>query len=144
MKIYIKSNRNQYILDHLVDGNKLWDPLEGEFKTLSEEQLNKLRNPTPVLLEDVKSTEGRYYKNGKLFWRAAAGDSAENTRVYRTAGRYKIYINSFPDAALPYSVLLIADTQTGQVYQREVTQGMGDFKRDLNELVEWLSEGNEI
>ena len=144
MKRYIRSNRNQHILDNLVDGNKLWNPFTGEYDTLSEEQLNNLRNPTPILLADIQPTTSRYYKDGKLFWKAVAEDRVEDTRVYRTAGRYKIYINSFPEAALPYSTLLIADTETGQVYQREVTHSTSDFRRDLNELVEWLREGNSL
>ncbi len=144
MKIYIKSNRNQHILDNLVDGNKIWNPLTGEYDTLSEERVEELRNPKPILLPDFKLDTSRTYKGGKMWYRAAAGEHPEENRVYRTAGRYKIFINSYPDAALPYSVLFIADSETGEVYRKDITQGISDFRRDLAELVDWLREGNTL
>lgn len=144
MKIYIKSNRNQHILDNLVDGNKLWNVFTGEYETLSEEQLEELRNPKPIMLPDFKLDTSRTYKNGKMWYRAVAGEHPEDNRVYRNAGRYKIFINSYPDAGLPYSILFIADSETGKIYREEITQGMGDFRRDLAELVEWLREGNTL
>ena len=145
MKIYVKaSNRNQYILDNLVDGNKLWNPLTGEYDTLSEERLEELRNPKPDLLPDFKLDTSRTYKNGRMWYRAVAGESPEENRVYRNAGRYKIFINSFPNAALPYSILFLADSETGKIYSKEITQGTSDFRRDLAELVDWLREGNTI
>ena len=144
MKIYIKSNRNQHILDNLVDGNKLWNPLTGEYDTLSEERLDELKNPKPILLPDFKLDTSRTYKGGKMWYRAAAGEHPEENRVYRNAGRYKIFINSYPDAGLPYSILFIADSETGEIYRKQITQGLGDFRRDLNELVEWLREGNTL
>ncbi len=144
MKIYIKSNRNQHILDNIVDGNKLWNPLTGEYDTLSEERLEELRNPKPLLLPDFKLDNSRTYKNGHMWYRSVSGESPEENRVYRNAGRYKIFINSYPDAGLPYSILFIADSETGKIYRKQITQGIGDFRRDLAELVEWLREGNTL
>lgn len=144
MKIYIKSNRNQLILDNLVDGNKIWNPLTGEYDTLSEERLEELRNPKPIMLPDFKLDTSRTYKGGKMWYKAAAGEHPEENRVYRNAGRYKIFINSYPDAGLPYSILFIADSETGKIYRKQITQGIGDFRRDLAELVEWLRAGNEL
>lgn len=144
MKRYIRSNRNQHILDNLVDGNKIWNVFTGEYETLSEEQLEELRNPKPVMLPDFKLDTSRTYKNGKMWYRAVAGEQPEENRVYRNAGRYKIFINSFPYAALPYSILFLADSETGKIYSQEITQGTSDFRRDLAELVEWLNAGNEL
>ena len=147
MKVYIKSSlkdRNKFILDNLVDGNKIWNPLSGEFDTLSDERIEALRNPKPDLLDGLKPTSYYIFKNGKLGWRAAAGDQFDNQRPYRTAGRYKIYLNSFRDAQLPQSTLLIADTETGIVYKREVLHNISDFRRDIAELVEWFNDGNVI
>ena len=144
MKRYIRSNRNQFILDNLVDGNKIWNPLTGEYDTLSEERLEELRNPKPALLPDFKLDTSRTYKNGKMWYRAVAGEHPEENRVYRNAGRYKIFINSFPYAALPYSILFVADSETGKIYSQEITQSTSDFRRDLAELVEWLKAGNEM
>lgn len=147
MKIYIKSSlKDKYrnILDNLVDGNKIWNPCTGEFDTLSDERLEELRNPKPDLLKGLEPTTYYIFKNGKLGWRAIAGDQFDNQRPYRNAGRYKIYLNSFGGAQLPQSRLLVADTQTGVVYERTVHHGTSDFRRDIAELVEWLSEGNEI
>ena len=144
MKIYIKSNRNQHILDNLVDGNKLWDPIDGEFKTLSEEQLAELKNPKPLLLDQLKLTDNYVYRDNLLQVWSAAGLRKTGYRVYRLAGNYKIYINSFPDAALPYSTMYVADTEMGKVYVTELTHNMGGNKRDIDELVEWLRAGNKI
>lgn len=144
MKRYIKSNKYQHLLDNLVDGNKFWDPLEGEYKTVSEEQLAEWRNPKPELLNDLKPSTYYIYRNGKLGWKSVTGEHTDDTRPYRNAGRYKIYLLSFRDAQLPQSKLLIADTITGIVYGRSVVQGMGRFREDLAELVEWLKAGNTL
>ena len=145
MKRYIRSsNRYQHILDNLENGNQLWNPLEGRFETISEEQLAEWRNPKPVLLSDFKLDTSRTYKNGKMWYRAVAGEHPEDNRVYRNAGRYKIFINSFPSAALPYSILFLADSETGKIYREEITQGTSDFRSDLAELVDWLREGNTM
>ena len=144
MKIYIRSNRYQHILDNLVDGNKLWNPFTGEFDELSEEDLEKLRNPKPVLLDGLKLTDNYIYQDGVLKVYSAAGLNKANYPVYRLAGNYKIYLNSFRDAALPYSTMYIADTEQGKVYIKEITQGIGDFKRDIAELIDWLKAGNRI
>lgn len=144
MKIYIKSNRNQHILDNLVDGNKLWNPLTGEYDTLSEEQLENLRNPKPVLLDQLKLTDTYVYRDNLLQVWTAAGLRKAGYRVYRLAGNYKIYINSFPNAALPYSTMYVADTEMGRVYVTELTHNTGGNKRDIDELVEWLREGNTL
>ena len=144
MKRYIRSNRNQHILDNLVDGNKIWDPIDGEFKTLSEEQLAELRDPKPDLLNGLEPSTYYIYKNGKLGNRSVAGEHFDNTKPYRNAGRYKIYLLSFRDAQLPQSKLLIADTETGVIYTRSVIHDMGNFRRDLAELVDWFKAGNTI
>lgn len=142
MKRYIKSNRYQNILDNLVDGNKLWNPLTGEYETVSEEQLAKLKNPEPSLLSGFTVDTTRTYRNGKMYSRAVAGEFPDDNRVYRNAGRYKLFINSFRDLTLPQSTLFVADTETGKVYRRSVIHNLGDFRRDLAELVEWLQAGN--
>lgn len=144
MKRYIRSNRNQNILDNLVNGNQIWDPFEGRYVTISEERLSELRNPKPALLDSLELSKYYFYKNGKLYRRTVAGEFPEDDHIYRNAGRYKIYLNSFRDAALPYSKLMIADSSTGKVYEKEVTQGITDFRQNITELVEWLKAGNEI
>ena len=147
MKIYVKSSlkdRNKFILDNLVDGNKIWNPLSGEFDTLSDERLEELRNPKPDLISDLVPSTYYIFKNGKLGWRSINGEHFDNQKPYRNAGRYKIYINSFRDAQLPQSKLLIVDTETGVVYERSVTHGTSDFRRDIAELVEWFNDGNVI
>lgn len=147
MKIYVKSSlrdKNKNILDNLVDGNKIWNPISGEFDTLSDEQLEKLRNPEPDLLKGLEPTSYYIFKDGKLGWRSVNGEHFDNQRPYRNAGRYKIYVNSFGDAQLPQSSLLVADTQTGVVYKRTVHHGTSAFKRDIAELVEWFNDGNTL
>ena len=144
MKRYIKSNKYQHLLDNLVDGNKIWDPLEGEYKTVSEEQIAEWRNPKPVLITGLKPSNYYIYRDGKLGWRSVNGEHTDDTRPYRNAGRYKLYLLSFRNAQLPQSKLLVADTETGVIYERSVVQGMGDFRRDLAELVDWLKAGNEL
>lgn len=144
MKIYIRANRNQHILDNLVDGNKLWDPIDGELKTLSEDQLAELKNPKPLLLDQLKLTDAYVYRDNLLQVWSNAGLRKTGYRVYRLAGNYKVYINSFPDAALPYSTMYVADTEMGRVYVTELTHNMGGNKRDIDELVEWLRAGNKL
>lgn len=96
------------------------------------------------MLDALKLASNYTYHDGELFYRSISGELPNGSRVYRNAGRYKIYIDSFSGAQLPYSKLRIADTVTGNVYEREVTHGTTDFKYDLAELVDWLKEGNEI
>lgn len=127
----------------------MWDPFEGKFVTMPEERLAELRTPNPepelpALLDGLKLSTYYFYKNGKLYRRTVAGEFPEDDRIYRNAGRYKIYLNSFRDAALPYSKLMIADSNTGKVYEKEVTQGITDFRQNITELVEWLKADNEI
>lgn len=146
MKIYIKSSlkdKHKNTLDMLVDGNKLWNPLTGEYETISEERLEEWRNPKPDLLSHLKETSRYIYKNGKLHFVSQTGEHPEDTRVYRNAGRYKIYLQSFK-CALPYTNVIVADTQTGKVYMCSETQGMGTFKQDIEELQEYFMDGNEI
>lgn len=85
-----------------------------------------------------------YYKvvNGKLYRNVAAGLIVENRRPYRKAGSYDLYIDSFPNAALPYSNYYIADKESGSVYKSEVLQGMSDNRRYIKELVEYLKQEN--
>ncbi len=142
MKRYIKSNRYQHILDNLVDGNKIWNIATGEFDTLSEERLEELRNPKPELLPRFELDTSRFYKNGKMWYKSQAGERPEDNRVYRNAGRYKIFINSFPGLASPQSRLFVADSETGKIYTKIVLQGRGRFREELAELVEWLQAGN--
>ena len=150
MKRYIKSaelsypNKYQQLLDNLVDGNKIWDPLEGEYKTVSEEQIAEWRNPKPELISELTPSGYYIYLNGKLGWKSVSGEHTDDTRPYRIAGRYKIYLLSFKDAQLPQSRMLIADTETGTVYERTVIHNTGDFRRDISELVEWLKAGNTL
>lgn len=91
-------------------------------------------------------TNSQVFKNGKLHRVAAAGIFEDNTKVYRKMGNYNLYIWSFPDAALPYSIYFIANKNNGKVYRCEVIQGMGDEKRYIKEMVEYfkgLSEKEE-
>ena len=147
MKVYVKSSlkdRYKSTLDALVDGNKLWNPLTGEFSVIPEETIAEWRNPKPYLLEGLEPSNYYIFKNGKLGWRSVNGEHFDNQRPYRKTARYKIYLNSFRDAQLPQSSLLIADTETGIVYKRNVIHNVGDFRRDINELIEWLNDGNVI
>ncbi len=77
-------------------------------------------------------------ENGGLCRNVAAGQISEHRRPYRVAGNYNLYIDSFPDAALPYSIYLVADKVSGDVYRTEVTQGMTDQRQYIRELVEEL------
>lgn len=144
MKLYIKSNKYQNLLDNLVDGNQLWNPLEGRFETVPEETLAEWRNPKPDLLDGLNLSNYYIYRNGKLGWRSVNGEHTDNARPYRNAGRYKIYLDSYGDVQLPQSRLFVADTETGDVYERSIIHNMGDFKRDLTELIDWLREGNTL
>lgn len=85
-----------------------------------------------------------YYRfvDGKMCRNVAAGLIPENRRPYRKAGRYNIYIDSFPDVALPYSTYYIADTVSGNVYAAEVLQGLSDNKTYIKNLVEELKGAN--
>lgn len=86
--------------------------------------------------------ETTYYKviDGKLHRNVAAGLILENRKPYRKADRYDVYIDSFPNAALPYSNYYIADKESGVVYKAEVIQGITDNKRYIKELVEYLKQ----
>ena len=70
---------------------------------------------------EAEETNGYEFKDGALYRNAVAGQFLDRTRATRNAGDYKIYIDSFPSAALPYSVYRIADTKTGKVYTFELT-----------------------
>lgn len=147
MKIYIKSSlkdKHKSTLDALVDGNKLWNPLTGEYSVIPEETIEEWRNPKPDLIKDLKEDTYHIFKNGKFGWISVNGEHFDNQRPYRNAGRYKIYIDSFGGAQLPQSKVFIADTQTGTVYQTSVIHGTGDFRRDISELVEWFMDGNTL
>ena len=147
MKVYIKSSlkdKHKNILDLLVDGNKLWDPLEGKYRVVPEETLAEWRNPKPDLIKDLEEDTYHIFKNGKFGWISINGEHFDNQRPYRNAGRYKIYLDSFRGAQLPQSNVYIVDTQTGTVYRTNVIHGMGDFKRDISELIEWFNDGNVI
>lgn len=77
-------------------------------------------------------------ENGGLCRNVAAGQISEHRRPYRVAGNYNIYIDSFPSAALPYSIYLVADKTTGIVYRLEVVQGVSDERQYIKELVQEL------
>ena len=81
-----------------------------------------------------------YYKliDGAMHRNVAAGLIRENRRPFRVAGKYNVYIDSFPDAALPYSTYYVANKETGDVYTTEVLQYMGTGRRLIKELVNYL------
>lgn len=146
MKIYIKSSlKDKYkdMLD-LVEDGKLWNPLTSQMEPVSEERLNEWRNPKPDLIKDLKVNTYRIFKDGKFGWKSVNGEHFDNQRPYRNAGRYKIYLDSFGGAQLPQSHLYIVDTETGTVYEKNIIHDMGDFRRDISELVEWFKEGNTL
>jgi len=84
----------------------------------------------------VSDTNYYVYEDGALCRNVAAGKIKDRVRPTRVAGKYKIYVDSFPDAALPYSVYHIADTETGNVVDLEVTHGTGFNK--LKAVTEYL------
>lgn len=79
-------------------------------------------------------TDGYEYKDGALYRNAAAGQFLDSKRPTRVVGKWKIYVNSFPDAAYPYSVARIADSETGEVYRFEFPQGYGILKDIVEHL----------
>ena len=83
-----------------------------------------------------------YYKfiDGSLHRNVVAGLIKENQKPYRVAGNYSLYVNSFPNSALPYSIYLIADKRTGNVYSLEVIHGMSNEKEYIKNLVQYLKE----
>jgi len=85
-----------------------------------------------------EKTDYYSYTDKGLCRNVAAGQICENRRPYRVAGNYNVYVNSFPSSALPYSVYLIADKTTGDVYRAEVPQGISDERTWMRELVEEL------
>ena len=87
-----------------------------------------------------EAREDRYYvyKDGKLCKNVVAGVIPCAIVPTRKAGRYKVYVDSHRDVALPYSIYHIADTETGKVYSFEVTHGV--CYRPLDGIVEALKE----
>lgn len=87
------------------------------------------------LFAEAKETTYYTYKDGALYRNVAAGQILDRTRPTRNAGSYKVYVDSFPDAELPYSVYYIADTNTGKVYRLELTHTCsGNLKNLVEEL----------
>lgn len=89
---------------------------------------------------DIKAHETNYYifKDGALYRNAYAGQFLERTRPTRNAGKYKVYVDSFSDVALPYSKYHIANTESGKVYDAEIVHGIID--NPLGKIVEVLKE----
>ena len=83
-------------------------------------------------------TDYYIYTDGKFCRNVAAGIIPEHRRPYRTANNYNLYVDSFPSAALPYSKYYIADKTTGEVYQAEIIQGLGNQKIFISRLVDYL------
>lgn len=106
--------------------------------------MDNTTNTIEVLGRTYTYTDGQFFKDGKLYRRAIAGDFEDNTKVYRRMGNYNLYVWSFADAALPYSRYFIADTKTGRVYTAEVLHGIGDERRYIKEMVEFFKERETI
>lgn len=90
------------------------------------------------IFENAKKTDYYTWKDGALYRNVAAGQFFDRKRPTRNAGKFKIFVDSFPNAALPYSVYLIANTETGEVFTMEVLH-QTSFNR-LNDLVEELKQ----
>lgn len=78
------------------------------------------------------------YQDGALYRNVAAGLFKENMRPYRVSPNYNLYVMSFPGSAYAYSVYLIADKSSGEVWRLEVPQGHGNERQWIKELMEDL------
>lgn len=88
-------------------------------------------------IDRYEAKEDTYYtyKENALYRNVSAGQVLDRTRSTRKAGNYKVYVDSFVGAALPYSVYNVADTRTGKVYRIEVQLPANGA---LNRVVETL------
>ena len=95
------------------------------------------------MIDGRKAEETNYftYKDGALYRNVAAGQILDRRRATRNAGRFKIYVDSFPNAALPYSNYYIADTKTGKVYDMEVLHILGGTLNKITEELKTKGEG---
>ena len=94
---------------------------------------------TSLILGNTSYKESTYYtyKEGALYRNVVAGQVLDTKRPTRVAGKYKIFVDSFPRATLPYSKFHIANTETGKVYSVESIHGTGI---SLKQVVEELKE----
>ena len=116
-------------------------------KELSEkqEQISRTSHVAEQMNNDKQTFNGREYtksnyyifKDGQLYRSVTAGQFPENRRPYRVAGDYNLYVDSFPNAALPYSKYYVANKKTGEVYQYEA-RSYGTEKEYISGLVEEL------
>lgn len=77
------------------------------------------------------------YRDGMLYTKVAIGEHIHSSKATRNAGKYKIYVNSFPRCAQPYSTYYIANTENGKVYRYEALHYLTGT---LNEFVNILKE----
>ena len=90
------------------------------------------------IFKDAKRTNYYTFKDGALYRNVAAGQVLDRKRATRNAVKFKIFVDSFPNAALPYSMYYIANTETGEVFKLEVLHGTSHNR--LNDLVEELKQ----
>ena len=112
-----------------------WNPLTGQMEEVHE----VVKSDKPQIIPDLKLSTSYTYENGKLYRDSVRGKMVQDDRGYRRAGNYIIYLRSFPNSALPYSRILVANTQSGEVYEGEMVHGFNN-KRDITELVDYLGE----
>ena len=120
-------------MKRMILSAQAWNPLTGQM----EEVPDVVKSNKPSLLSDLKLSTSYTYDNGKLYRDSAKGKIIQEDKAYRRAGNYMIYLRSFPNAAYPYSRILIADAQSGDVYEGEMPHGFNN-RRDISELVEYL------
>ena len=120
-----------------------WNPLTGMEEPDDETVVKPIKEEITddhILFQHRTFNVYDYYRfiDGKLCVKLPEGWRVEPKRVYRIAGNFNIYIDSFPNAGLPYSMYYIADRSTGIVYRAQVTQGLGNERAFLRDLVDWL------
>ena len=87
---------------------------------------------------EAKETDGYVLKSDGLYRNANAGQFLDRSKATRNAGNFKIFVDSFPNAALPYSTYYIASKKDGKVYTMQITHG--SIEGALDKIVEELKK----
>ena len=82
----------------------------------SENEMNK--NLKKCFVESGMVTSQYKLVNDRLYYVSAIGERADSLRCVKASEHYKLYAMHF-DCALPYTVYLLADRDSGIVYRYE-------------------------
>ena len=83
------------------------------------------------------------YKSDGLYRNTAKGEIKDTQRPRRVTANFNFYADNFHNANLPYSTYIIADKNTGKVYEAEITH-YGQLRELGKEIAMRMMNSNTV